>query len=111
MNSETSAALDSLQSAPLTKHEKAFNWLDKHKEDVLAVLVEKSVSLTEELLGLKRTTIFAWRSSRHLTAEKAPSGRLIPEASAEYWRGKAEAYREILEWLILEHAKAGNRTT
>ena len=74
MKPETSSALEMLQSDALKRTGLVSQWLDTHKEEVLAVAAEKGASLTEELLGLQRGELYVWARRRGGSLPRKPQG-------------------------------------
>ena len=72
MNPETSIALDELQAEAIERTGPVSQWLDTHKEKVLAVAAEKGASMTEELLGLQRGELYSWSRRRKISLPKKP---------------------------------------
>ena len=135
MNPETNSALERLQADLRKDGQGAYAWLDAHATDILTVFAEKGQTLTEDLVGLTRGALYAWRKSRGLlpapgprpppaiprVVERqeqetskadpaAPAGVRPPPlwrtdpggstSSVDYWRGQAEAYRQMAERLL-----------
>lgn len=107
MKASVVTALEALQAPGQEEAKKTpALWLDAQKEHVLALLEDKSTTLTAELLGLNPSTLSSWLSRRKL---KVPRKR--GEQPAEvlhqagylntmlYWRGKAEALMEVVQLL------------
>ncbi len=56
----TREALHRLQSDLPNGHEKIESWLDRHKEDVIDLICERTAMVTGELLGIRRKSIHHW---------------------------------------------------
>ena len=53
-------ALSRLQEDLPERHEKTDRWLDRHKDDVLALISEQTHVITGELLGINRKILHQW---------------------------------------------------
>ena len=87
MNPETNSALERLQADLRKDGQGAYAWLDAHATDILTVFAEKGQTLTEDLVGLTRGALYAWRKSRGHPARTWPTptpghpqGRRAPRA-------------------------------
>lgn len=70
MNS--SEILDRLQAAlPVPDGMTNRAWLDAHESDVMVLVAEKGQTVTEDLLGFKRSTIYSWKHYKQ-DAKQAP---------------------------------------
>ncbi|PKB78207.1 MAG: hypothetical protein BZY88_19445 [SAR202 cluster bacterium Io17-Chloro-G9] len=53
-------ALYRLQSDLPRGREKIESWLERHRDDVLALIWERTAVVTGELLGIRRKSIYQW---------------------------------------------------
>ena len=72
MKPETSSALERLQADAVKRNGPVSQWLDAHKEEVLAVAAEKGACMTEELLGLQRGHLYSWAKRRKVSLPRKP---------------------------------------
>ena len=64
-------------------------WLTDHREDVLALLEEKGLYITSDLLGVGRVAMAAWMSRHPLaTMKSSVPGIGAPHLSSEFRRGR-----------------------
>lgn len=111
MTTSTAEALARLQDNPRASTETRSQWLDAHKEDVLFLIQERGVNITADLLGMAHSTLSSWRTRSGLTtsphqAQAARQARELQEltspetATADYWRGQADTWKEIALLLL-----------
>ena len=116
------SSLDRLQLDAASAAAAPAEWLDAHREDVLAVWKEKGTTPLAAILGLSQSCLRLWAKRRKLAdglwkarqrkqvqreanaGPKAPGDlALAPAATHEerkgdgYWQGQAEAYCHALE--------------
>ena len=114
--------MDRLQADAVSAAAAPAEWLDAHREDVLAVWKEKGTPPLAAILGLSEACLRGWAKRRNLAEglwvarqrkqvqRKANAGPKAPgdppptpAATHEerkgdgYWRGQAEAYKHALE--------------